>query len=174
MGVRVLIRNFWPITAAAVLLSACTQITGTRPSMAIEPVASQDIQLASLIIPTLPPLSTTPWPHPRPKAVTPLHTIPPRYQSIGVASWYGPKFHGRMTASGEVYNMHGLTAAHRSLPFGTEVKVTNLTNNLTLNLVVNDRGPYVDKRVIDVSYHAAVLLGFVDDGLADVKIVAVE
>lgn len=70
--------------------------------------------------------------------------------------------------------MYGLTAAHRSLPFGTEVKVTNLANNLTLSLVVNDRGPFVGKRVIDVSYRAAVLLGFVDDGLADVEIVGVE
>lgn len=70
--------------------------------------------------------------------------------------------------------MHGLTAAHRSLPFGTELQVTNLTNNQTLNLTVNDRGPYVGKRVIDVSYGAAVLLGFVDHGLAEVAIVELE
>ncbi len=70
--------------------------------------------------------------------------------------------------------MNDLTAAHRSLPFGTELQVTNLTNNQTLTVIVNDRGPYVGKRVIDVSYQAAVQLGFVNDGLADVVIVEVQ
>ncbi len=73
----------------------------------------------------------------------------------GIASWYGPKFHGRRTASGEVFDMHRLTAAHPWLPFGTIVKVTNLENGLSVVVRINDRGPFVKGRIIDLSYAAA-------------------
>lgn len=163
----------WLIATAAAL-SACTQIVDTPPAIAEQPAAVQADQVAKLVTPTPRPVTANPWPHPRPKVASPLRSMPPRYNSTGVASWYGPKFHGRLTASGEVYDMNDLTAAHRSLPFGTELQVTNLTNNQTLTVIVNDRGPYVGKRVIDVSYQAAVQLGFVNDGLADVVIVEVQ
>lgn len=78
-----------------------------------------------------------------------------RYVEEGVASWYGPKFHGRRTASGEVFDMHRLTAAHPWLPFGTIVKVTNLENGLSVVVRINDRGPFVKGRIIDLSYAAA-------------------
>ena len=77
----------------------------------------------------------------------------------GDASWYGPTFHGRTTANGERYNMLDLTAAHRTLPFGSYVRVTNLSNARSLVVRINDRGPFVGRRIIDLSYTAAKILG---------------
>lgn len=88
----------------------------------------------------------------------------------GKASFYADKFEGSPTASGEKYRHNKLTAAHKSLPFGTKVKVTNLANNQTVEVVINDRGPYVDGRVIDLSKSAAEKLGFINMGLADVQV----
>lgn len=87
----------------------------------------------------------------------------------GKASFYADKFEGRPTASGEKYRHNKLTAAHKTLPFGTKVKVTNLDNNKTVEVVINDRGPYVDGRIIDLSKSAAEQLGFINQGLAEVK-----
>jgi rare lipoprotein A len=92
----------------------------------------------------------------------------------GKASFYADKFEGSPTASGQKYKHSKLTAAHKSLPFGTKVKVTNLANEHTVEVVINDRGPYVDNRVIDLSKSAAERLGFVNQGLADVKIEIVD
>lgn len=88
----------------------------------------------------------------------------------GKASFYADKFEGSPTASGEKYKHSKLTAAHKSLPFGTRVKVTNLANNEEVEVVINDRGPYVENRVIDLSKLAAERLGFVNQGLAEVRI----
>jgi rare lipoprotein A len=88
----------------------------------------------------------------------------------GKASFYADKFEGRPTASGEKYKHNKLTAAHKSLPFGTKVKVTNMANNQTVEVIINDRGPYVDGRIIDVSKSAAEKLGFINQGLADVQV----
>lgn len=74
--------------------------------------------------------------------------------SVGIASWYGKKFHGRTTANGEKYDMYKLTAAHRKLPFNTLVTVTNLSNNKQVQVRINDRGPYIKGRIIDLSYGA--------------------
>ncbi len=82
-------------------------------------------------------------------------TVGGRYVEEGIASWYGPRFHGRRTASGEVFDMHRLTAAHPWLPFGTVVRVTNLENGLSVVVRINDRGPFVKGRIIDLSYAAA-------------------
>ena len=87
-----------------------------------------------------------------------------------MASFYGRRFQGRATASGERYDADELTAAHRTLPFGTRVKVTNLDNDRSVVVRVNDRGPFKDGRIIDVSKKAADQLGFVNAGLARVKI----
>ena len=89
---------------------------------------------------------------------------------IGIASWYGKECQGNETASGEAYDMNGLTAAHRELPLGTEIKVTNLKNHRSLNLRVNDRGPFIPGRMIDVSRAAARLLGFSGEGIARVRV----
>jgi rare lipoprotein A len=88
----------------------------------------------------------------------------------GKASFYADKFEGSPTASGQKYKHNKLTAAHKSLPFGTKVKVTNIANEKTVEVVINDRGPYVENRVIDLSKSAAERLGFVNQGLAEVKI----
>ena len=89
---------------------------------------------------------------------------------IGTASYYAHKYHGRTTASGEVFDMHKMTAAHRTLPFGVKVRVTNLTNNRSIVVRINDRGPFVRGRIIDLSLAAAQRLDFVTAGLTQVKI----
>ncbi len=91
-------------------------------------------------------------------------------RQAGLASWYGPGFYGRQTASGAVYTGAALTAAHRSLPFGTVVRVTNLANGRRVVVVVDDRGPFVRGRVIDLSAAAARRLGMVRDGVVPVRI----
>lgn len=92
----------------------------------------------------------------------------------GKASFYADKFEGIQTASGEKYRHKKLTGAHKTLPFGTKVKVTNLANDKSVEVVINDRGPYVEGRVIDVSKSAAEELGFINEGLADVKIEVID
>lgn len=94
------------------------------------------------------------------------------YQATGLASWYGAKFHGRPTSSGERYDMYKLTAAHRNLPLPTYARVTNLANNKSTIVRINDRGPFHDDRIIDLSYAAAVKLGFADRGTARVRVEA--
>ena len=88
----------------------------------------------------------------------------------GLASFYSDAFEGKQTASGEIYKSSKMTAAHRTLPFGTEVKVTNLSNNKSVTVSVNDRGPFVKNRIIDLSKAAAVKLDYVDQGVTKVKI----
>jgi rare lipoprotein A (peptidoglycan hydrolase) len=94
------------------------------------------------------------------------------YSTVGTASWYGHPFHGRATANGEIYDQEAFTAAHPTLPLGTRVKVTNLANGRSVILTVNDRGPFVGDRLIDVSRLAARRLGFKDAGLAQVRVTA--
>ncbi len=98
------------------------------------------------------------------------HTRP--FQT-GVASWYGARERGRRTANGERFNPNAMTCAHRTLPMGTVVRVTNTENGKTVVVRVNDRGPYVGHRVIDLSDHAARILAFRKEGLATVKIVII-
>jgi rare lipoprotein A len=92
------------------------------------------------------------------------------YDETGIASWYGADFHGKNTANGEVFDLNGLTAAHRTLPLPSVVQVTNLDNGRSITLRVNDRGPYARGRVIDVSRRAAQLLGFEGSGTAKVRV----
>lgn len=97
------------------------------------------------------------------------------YDEVGLASWYGPKFHGGLTANGERYDMHALTAAHRTLPLPTMVEVTNLENGRSVIVRVNDRGPFADdRRIIDLSYAAAKALGIIEKGTARVRVRAIE
>ena len=94
------------------------------------------------------------------------------FHATGTASWYGKKFHGRLTASGERYDMYAMTAAHKSLPLPTYVRVTNVNNNRSVVVRVNDRGPFVENRLIDLSYAAAAKLDMLLEGTAPVRIVA--
>ena len=92
----------------------------------------------------------------------------------GLSSYYGKKFHGKLTANGEVYDMYGLTAAHKTFPLNTICRVTNISNNKSLILRINDRGPYVGERILDCSYGAAKKLGFLNEGVTEVKIEIIE
>lgn len=100
----------------------------------------------------------------------PLLEASPVPLGTGEASFYGPGFHGRTTASGGRFDQHELTAAHRTLEFGSRLRVTNLANGRTVVVTVTDRGPYVRGRVIDLSVKAARVLGFLDDGVARVRL----
>lgn len=94
------------------------------------------------------------------------------FQEEGVASWYGGHFHGRKTANGEVFNTYEISAAHQQLPFGTIIEVINLDNGLTLKVRINDRGPFLKDRILDLSFAAAQALDMVQSGTANVRISA--
>jgi len=98
----------------------------------------------------------------------PTHTL------RGVASWYGYPHHGRLTASGQRFNMYELTAAHRTLPLGTRLRVTNLSNGRSVTVTVTDRGPFVKQRVLDLSYAAAREIGMIGPGTAPVQLEILE
>lgn len=114
----------------------------------------------------------------RPVAVSPPAPAPPiaappavpGAEETGQASWYGAPHHGRRTASGEVYDMHGFTAAHRTLPFGTRVRVTNARTGQAVEVRINDRGPFADGRLLDLSHAAAAALGAVGPGVVPVRL----
>jgi rare lipoprotein A len=97
----------------------------------------------------------------------------PVYEAVGLASYYGRKFHGQRTASGERYDMHALTAAHPGLEFGSRVEVTNLKNGRKVQVRINDRGPFIKGRIIDLSYAAAKQIGMLSQGVVKVRIRAV-
>lgn len=102
--------------------------------------------------------------------------VEPREESgktiVGIATYYGPGFHGKKTASGEVFNMYEMTCAHRTLPFGTMLLVTNLSNNRSVKVRVNDRGPFIEGRILDLSFGAAKKIGL--DGKETVRIEILE
>lgn len=109
-------------------------------------------------------------------AVRPPAPEPPvvRGVQVGLASWYGPGFHGRQTANGEVYNQYDITAAHKTLPLGTRAMITNLANGRAVEVRINDRGPFIPPRVLDLSYGAAKVLGLVGPGVGEVRIEVLE
>ena len=165
------------LTALALLVSACSTTT--------PPAAPTDSA------PIHPPDDLSRLPDPTPRAEPPskygnkspyevlgktyyVLPNPDNYKETGRASWYGTKFHGRKTSSGEMYDMYQLTAAHRSLPIPSYVRITNLENHRSAIVRVNDRGPFHSERLIDVSYAAAVKLGFADRGTARVMVELVD
>lgn len=107
------------------------------------------------------------------KTYTPID-LAEGFRETGVASWYGDPFHGRKTASGETYNMHARTAAHRTLPMGTFLKVRNLENNKETIVRINDRGPFAKDRIIDLSYRSATEIDMIQQGTARVEIHAID
>lgn len=131
--------------------------------------------------PPSPPPPSTKAPPPSTRLPKPYKVMGEWYQPLadakgfaqqGIASWYGQDFHGKPTSCGELYNMFGISAAHKTLPLGTWVKVRNLDNQRELELRVNDRGPFVRGRIIDLSYGAAQELGVVGPGTAQVEVIA--
>jgi len=120
--------------------------------------------------------SCAPWPR-YTSAVRPWVDSSPgslRRVQEGVASFYGEDFHGRKTANGEMYDMHAMSAAHRALPFNTRVLVTNLDNGKKVEVRINDRGPFIKGRIIDLSYGAARKIGMVGPGTARVRLEVLE
>ena len=121
----------------------------------------------------IPPISTIPS-SPETDEAPPLAKIPapsqPSQVETGLASWYGRRFHGKLTASGEIFNQEKFTAAHRTFPWGSRVKVTNLANGKSVEVRINDRGPFGKGRIIDVSRAAARVLGIVGSGITTVRI----
>jgi rare lipoprotein A len=111
-------------------------------------------------------------------AAIPRRGVPPEigYRERGVASWYGPDFHGKRTSSGEIYNMYGLTAAHRTLPLGTWLLVRSEIDGKSVRVRVNDRGPFVSGRILDLSYGAAKTIGMIGSGTAvvDLEVIGFE
>ena len=103
-----------------------------------------------------------------------IFTVTSGQVQTGKASFYADKFEGTPTASGEKYHHNKLTGAHKTLPFGTKVKVTNLGNDQSVEVVINDRGPYVENRIIDLSKSAAEKLGFINQGLADIRLEVID
>lgn len=98
----------------------------------------------------------------------------PGHPQSGVASWYGPGFHGQPTSSGAIYDQHALTAAHQKLPLGTRARVTNLENGKSVDVLINDRGPFAKGRIIDLSYAAAHEIGMIGPGTAHVRVDVIE
>jgi len=121
-------------------------------------------------IPTPPPAYSTPYKINN-KWYYPLKDAR-RFRQKGIASWYGKEFHGRRTSNGEIYDMYAMTGAHKTLPLGTYVRVSNLANGNKTNVRINDRGPFVRDRIIDLSYAAAKKIGLVGPGTARVEVVA--
>jgi rare lipoprotein A len=165
--------NAWPIAALILVLSGC----GSAPSVTVKDQAPPPIDPAAVAdaVPRADPIlaagNTSPY---TVNGVTyRVMESSAGYAEEGVASWYGLKFHGRPTANGERFSVYGATAAHRSLPIPTYVRVTNLDNDRTMIVRVNDRGPFHSQRVIDLSYGAAVKLGFAEQGTAQVRIEAI-
>ena len=138
------------------LLQGCTTLPGPSETEA----------------PAEPPAQTSKGVQPKPdpstsrKTPAPAATLP----QTGQASWYGTQHHGKRTASGAIYDMEKLTAAHRSLPFGTRVKVSNLSNGKSVEVEITDRGPYAGNRIIDLSQAAARSLGMIETGTATVRL----
>ncbi len=173
-----LIRRLWPVLTVGLVLSAC----GSAPKFGTQDGLSRHIP---------PPADIANIPDPTPK-VEPLSNFGNpesyvvfgrRYRTLkdglgyrerGIASWYGSKFHGRRTSSGESYDMYAMTAAHKSLPLPSYARVTNLRNDRSVIVRINDRGPFHDNRLIDLSYTAAWKLGIVGEGTGLVEVAAID
>ena len=157
--------------ATLLALSGCAP---QRPAIPNEPPSKQRVEIPATSK-QVPPSGNIPFTQ-RPyqidgKTYYPLPSADGFVQS-GVASWYGNPFHGRKTSNGETYDMHGMTAAHKTLPMNTQLLVKNLENGREAVVRVNDRGPFVKERIIDLSYEAAQRLGVAEKGTAQVEIVA--
>jgi rare lipoprotein A len=143
--------------AAAVLLSGCHHNRKVAVAPPPPPPSPEENTPA-------PPVAPAP-----PTPTVPLPTVPETGET-GIASWYGHPFHGRATTSGEIYDMEQMTAAHRTLPFGTVVRVHDLDNQKSVDVRINDRGPFVDGRIIDLSHAAARAMEMIGPGIANVRL----
>lgn len=156
---------------ALVSLAACASLHETDATTAGPAPAFHPLPPPRAAVPRLPPALASAPPAAALAALTTARERPRRtIVETGVASWYGPGFAGRPTASGEIFDPQAMTAAHPALPLGAEVIVVNLENGREARLRINDRGPFIGERVIDVSKAAAKALGFYLNGLAEVRV----
>lgn len=149
-------------TGFALLPVVARDVATTELYNPFEPLASQALQASTTTAPAVVPPPVVAAPKPPKRLVVSTST--------GEASWYGPGFFGNRTANGEVFKPGTMTAAHRTLPFGTQVKVTNLRNGRETIVRINDRGPFSGQRVIDIAHGAAHHLGLVSSGIAQVRL----
>ena len=181
------LRNSWGTAAVCLLLALLTACSSSSVKQGVETTASkprpaqdgapdyfQDVSK----IP-----DATPVPHTGAYKASPYRVLGRNYnpmqdgrnyRATGLASWYGTKFHDQLTANGESYDLYGMTAAHKTLPLPTYVRVTNLDNQRSIIVRVNDRGPFHSDRIIDLSYAGAVKLGFAEKGVARVKVEGID
>lgn len=182
-AIQLQIRRLLPLLLASVLV-ACgstpaptTSNNGSRYSIQQDRAPSREVDIASIpdVVPE--PVNRTRAGNVSPYTVLgKTYTVLPTeegYQERGVASWYGEKFHGHQTSNGEIFDMYKVSAAHKSLPIPSYLRVTNLDNNRSIVVRVNDRGPFHGDRIIDLSYAAALKLGYADRGTARVQLEAI-
>ena len=149
-------------TGFALLPVVARDVATTELYDPFEPLVPQSVQASAPTTPAVVPPPVVAAPKPPKRLVVSTST--------GEASWYGPGFFGNRTANGEVFKPGTMTAAHRTLPFGTQVKVTNLRNGRETIVRINDRGPFIGQRVIDIAHGAAHHLGLVSSGIAQVRL----
>lgn len=173
MAQKILARGY-PLLIGALLIHGCTQAPRVIDEMDIQDGAGElvDTRLIANAVPKMEPVTRAGNSNPYTVLGETYHLLPTArgYKRVGTASWYGSKFHGRKTANGEVYDMYAMTAAHRTLPIPAYARVTNLSNQRVIVVRINDRGPFHASRIIDLSYAAALKLGFADHGTAEVEI----
>ena len=158
------VRTLLAVASATLFTQGCGLMAPSHSDIVVN--ASLAPEPASPIAPSEPSSS-----EPAPAISKPSATIPEtKPVATGKASWYGPGFHGKKTASGEIFDDAKLTAAHKTLPMGSKAKVTNLKNGKSVKVEINDRGPYVADRVIDLSQAAAHALGMIDRGVVPVRV----
>ena len=175
-------RIAFSLIGAVLLLGACAEVQLAihgvkRAQDAVDPKAGSQTQTAAVDPTASQPRSRPVYKVGKPYQIKGVWYYPreePDYDATGIASWYGADFHGKATANGEIYDMNSLTAAHKTLPMPSSVRITNLENGRSMVLRVNDRGPFVHGRIIDVSRRAAQLLGFHKSGTAKVRVAVLQ
>ncbi len=173
MAQKILARGY-PLLIGALLIHGCTQAPRVNDEIDVKDGAGEfvDTRLIPNAVPKIEPVTRAGNSNPYTVLGETYHLLPTAegYKRVGTASWYGRKFHGRRTANGEVYDMYSMTAAHRTLPIPAYARITNLSNQRVIVVRINDRGPFHASRIIDLSYVAALKLGFADHGTAEVEI----
>ena len=166
--------EFILLIVCAVLIQGCSQINQVKD---VKDGPGRELDVSSIpdAIPRMEPITVAGNKNPYTVFGKTYHLLPSaeKYRQVGIASWYGKKFHGNPTSNGEIYDMYAMTGAHKTLPIPSYVRVTNLENNRSIVIRINDRGPFQRERIIDLSYVGALKLGFADQGTARVKVQAI-
>ncbi len=169
--------NIFIAAALIYLLASCTDV-GYRGPIAQDGPPQHNVDVSTLAdaVPRQDPITRAGNKNPYTVNGKTYHLLPAAkgYREVGIASWYGTKFHGNNTANGEIYSMYSMTAAHRTLPIPAYAQVRNLGNNRSVIVRINDRGPFHGDRIIDLSYAAAKKLGYAGQGTARVEVTAID